>query len=122
MPHLTLEYSSNIIEQDNFTFLFQQCHKLLAEKLPTELASCKSRAFECKTFLVGDGHVSNAFIHVDLKVMPGRTQDNLQNIGQNLMELFTNHFLHSMKKLNLQITLEVSDLQLHYFKVETKKN
>lgn len=121
MPQLILEYSKNIIERDNLTTLFQQCHDLLAEALPTDLNSCKSRAIKCKTYVVGDGQLDNAFIHVSLKVMPGRTQDTLQNVGQRMMKVLENHFAQSLQKLKLQITLEISNLQPTYFKITSGK-
>jgi len=117
MPQLILEYSDNIIETGQFSHLLQKCHKSLVEILPTDLASCKSRIIECKSYVIGDGQANNAFIHVSLKVMPGRPQNILQSIGQEILEIMSNHFNESLCKLNLQITLEVSELQSTYFKI-----
>lgn len=117
MPQLTLEYSSNIFEKDNLVGLLQQCNQLLVETLPTELASCKSRAIECKIYAVGEGHPNNAFVHVELKIMPGRTQAILQNVGKKLLEILAKHFAVSLQQLQLQITVEINDLSPNYFKV-----
>lgn len=116
MPQLTLEYSSNIIETDNLTDLLQLCNHLLVTALPTELVSCKSRAIEYKIYSVGEGHPNNAFVHVNLKIMPGRTPDILQNVGEKMLELLAKHFAVSLQNLQLQITLEISDLSPNYFK------
>lgn len=116
MPQLTLEYSSNVIEKNHLTDLLQQCHQLLVNTLSTELVSCKSRAIECKIYSVGDGKPENAFVHVNLKIMPGRTASILQNVGQKMLELLAKYFAASLQKLQLQITVEIQDLSSSYFK------
>jgi 5-carboxymethyl-2-hydroxymuconate isomerase len=116
MPHLTLEFSANILEKNNMTSLFKECHVMLAHALPSELARCKSRAIESSFYYVGDGQPNNAFVHVSLKVMPGRSFDTLKNVGDNMMKILKDNFSESLKKLHLQITVEISDLQKTYFK------
>jgi 5-carboxymethyl-2-hydroxymuconate isomerase len=74
MPHIILEYSSNVVEPD-FSRLFKECHELLTGKLPTEMKNCKSRAVKCVNYYVGDGNADNGFVHVTLKIMPGRERD-----------------------------------------------
>lgn len=117
MPQLQLEYSTNVIEKNNFQDLFKDCHHLLATALPTNIDSCKSRAVECATYYVGNGHMNNTFVHTTLKVMPGRTPDTLKKIGEQLMDVLKSYFRESLDRLNLQITLEIIELQNHYFKI-----
>ena len=120
MPHLFLEYSNNIIESD-FADLFQRCHALLTDQLPTQLESCKSRALSHPIYYIGDGKPNNAFISMTIKIMPGRAPDLLQRIGNELMEIFRNHFSVSLTKLNCQITLEITKVDnLLYFKSSSK--
>jgi 5-carboxymethyl-2-hydroxymuconate isomerase len=120
MPQLQLDFSSNIIEKNNFSNLFRECHSLLEKMLPTDINNCKSRAIECKDFYLGDGNEANAFVHLLLKIMPGRSMDVLENIGEMLQEILKNHFSHSLKKLNLQITLEIMELEKTYFKLSSQ--
>lgn len=117
MPQLLLEFSSNVIEKSNLHNLFQECHTILAKTLPTDIDSCKSRGIECHSYYIGNGQPNNAFVHVTLKVMPGRSFEILQNLGIRLMEVLKNYFTESLKKKNLQITLEIIELQKTYFKI-----
>lgn len=119
MPHLVLEYSANVIEKNNFNALFQQCHALLAKLLPTDIHNCKSRTLECTSYYVGTGQPQNAFIHVSLKIMPGRDTDTLNQVAQALLSLFQDHFAESLQTLDLQITLEINGLPQTYFKLNT---
>jgi len=117
MPHLVLEYSANIIEKHAMDRLFRVCHETLAKELPTEINSCKSRALECSSYYVGSGEPGNAFIHAALKVLPGRTPEQLRHVGSKVMETLKSHFSESLQTLSLQITLEVVELPSTYFKV-----
>ncbi len=117
MPHLILEYSANIIEKKNLTTLLKKCHKTLAEMLPTDVTSCVSRAIECNTFCVGEGFEKNAFIHVSLKVKAGRTEETLQNAGNEVLEVLSDYFAETAKRFHLQITMEIGELSPFYFKL-----
>ena len=116
MPHLILEFSDNVIEQDRFSDLFQQCHQTLAEKLPTNLMSCKSRAIPLEHFYLGDGAESLAFVHGTLKIMPGRTEEVLNQTAEALMSLFKAHFQETAKARHLQLSLEIVSLNSPYVK------
>lgn len=117
MPQLILEFSANILEKENIELLFQDLHSILSKTLPTDLDSCKSRLYFTDTYCVGNGQSNNAFIHITLKVMPGRSPDTLKTLGDSMMELLKNYFSESLKKLNLQVTLEIIELQKTYFKI-----
>ncbi len=116
MPHLTLEYTANINEAVNFADLFQQCHQVLVAGLPTQLASCKSRAVVREHYYVGDGDPQNAFVTLTVKVMPGRKPEILDKVAQELLAIVQQHFILATAQLNLQITVEVAELSPHYKK------
>ena len=118
MPHIVLEHSSNLFEKHEITKVFHQIHAFLSEALPTNLANCKSRAYECKTCNIGNGDPKNAFVHLTLKILPGRPDGVLQALGKRLMDLLSVSFPHSMADLNLDITLEICELSTAYFKNE----
>src|SRR3990167_10567642 len=105
MPQLILEFSSNIIEKNDFTDLFQECHAALSQMLPTNIMDCKSRAIEYNNYFIGDMNKNNAFIHITLKVMPGRTTQILENVAAAIMQILKKHFAKSLHELKLQITL-----------------
>jgi 5-carboxymethyl-2-hydroxymuconate isomerase len=122
MPQLILEYSANVLEQNNFTQLFKTCHEILAQKLPADLGSCKSRAIQHNIYYVGNGEPNNAFVHVSLKCMEGRSEEILQNMTQEILNVLQNHFAGSLKKLNLQISLQLGELSAkRYFRVSSEK-
>ncbi len=116
MPHLILEYSENIIEEMEFSALFKQCHDLLVERLSTALKSCKSRAYLCEDYYVGDGNANNAFVHLTVKVMAGRSKELLNSTAESLLEILKIYFSESIQKLNLELSIEMTELHDPYFK------
>jgi 5-carboxymethyl-2-hydroxymuconate isomerase len=117
MPHLVLEYSENIIEKHNLKAFLQDCHVLLATTLPTTIPSCKSRAIECALYCVGEGAPDDAFVHLSLKILAGRSPDKIKQTGALLLDKLKKQFSGSINKLNLEITLEITELA-NYFKYE----
>lgn len=116
MPHLTIEYSPNILEKGSLSQLLKNLNSLLSEHLPTDLFSCKSRAIQFETYFIGDGDALNAFVHINLKVLPGRTMDKLTDLGNTMLNILYEFFYESAKQLNLQITVEINELSNRYFK------
>ncbi|WED42565.1 5-carboxymethyl-2-hydroxymuconate Delta-isomerase [Legionella cardiaca] len=116
MPHLTLEYSSNIGEKKSLSVFFAQCHAILASALPTNLASCKSRAICHDIYYIGNGHVANAFIHLDIKIMTGRSDNVLQKASEQIFQLLDSYFSESKKNLSLQLSVDLHELGKHYLK------
>lgn len=116
MPHLIFELSANISEKDHLSSLFEQCHHVLTENLPAQLSDCKTRSIVYDDYRAGDGSPEKGFIHANLNILPGRTPNTLNQVAEKLMALFHVYFSESMKRLNLQITLEISELTKFYFK------
>jgi 5-carboxymethyl-2-hydroxymuconate isomerase len=115
LPHFILEYSANVLTPD-FSAFFKECHSLLANQLPTKISSCRSRAIKCNDYRVGAGDAPYGFVHVTLKIMPGRTQAVLEATGQALLELLKNNFSASSQNVPLEISLEINEITNPYFK------
>ena len=115
MPHLILEHSANVLEKETFLTLFEKCHHLLAETLPTERKSCVSRAIEYDQYYVGEGRPNSAFIHVAVKVKAGRTAEVLKKTGEALLAAVKEHCLASSKQLLLKVSVEIVELGENYF-------
>jgi 5-carboxymethyl-2-hydroxymuconate isomerase len=112
MPQITLEYSDNVKVGDLKSALLG-LHQILSKMLPTQVESCKSRIIRHKDYLIGDGDERNAFVHVDIKIMAGRTEDVVNNTGKAAVEYLRDQFQDS-DGLNLQITVEISNLSAYF--------
>lgn len=116
MPQITLELSSNILENE-FTDLLLSIHHFISEQLPTELRSCKSRIVKQPAYVIGDANPQNAFVHLSIGVLKGRSVELKNAIASNIMEKLKTAFAQSLKQLDLQITIAIGDLPDVYLKL-----
>lgn len=119
MPQIMLECSNNVLETDLKPFLLE-VHQILAEKLSTDISSCKSRIIRHDEYVVGDNHLDNAFAHLSVSVLPGRSQDLLSQISVSIMDAFKRQFKRSLTELNMQLTLAVHQLPEIYLKLKSE--
>lgn len=110
MPHITLEYSNNVLEK-NLHNLIIRMHELLSAQLPTQLNNCKTRIIASDNYLIGDdNNKNNAFVHLSILVLKGRTVELKNAIASQLMQQLKEHFADSANKLDLQISVAIDDL------------
>lgn len=117
MPQIVLEYSSNVLERTGFANLFSTIHDLLHQQAGIKLDNCKSRAVVQDEFYIGDGHPSNAFVHLDIRFIEGRSDEVKQRVGIESLNRLKQFYEKSLARLDVQITVEVSDIKrISYFK------
>lgn len=110
MPHLTLEYSANITEQIDFQDLFRHFHKVLNETGGVNLGNCKSRAVVQNEHLIGDGDAGHAFVHLNVLLLAGRSQELKQKLTHELLDVLKRFFTESLEKFDVQITVDMRDI------------
>lgn len=115
MPHLTLEYSSDLPAEVASEALLLELHGIVAREGGIPIANCKSRAVERRCFAVGDGSSDESFVHLEVAYLEGRGDDVRRRVGEALLaELVT---AYGASKEVLQITVEVRDIRsAGYFK------
>lgn len=115
MPHLTLEYTDNIHTQINFEQLFSKLHTLLHELANAEINSCKSRAIKLTNYFIGDGSKPEAFVHLDISLLAGRTDQAKQELGKLALALLE-HYFHSETTLHtLQTSVKITDIPVEFY-------
>lgn len=115
MPHIILECSDNVIETDLKSVCIE-IQNILVEKLPTQLESCKSRIIRYRDYVLGNNDSNNVFVHVFIKIMPGREQTLINNVSEIILGKLKAFFIESLKILNLQLSVEINELSESYCK------
>lgn len=117
MPHLTIEYTSNLRPHAPFEDLFARLHATLADLGVIKKANCKSRAVRIDQFLIGEGAADSAFVHLDVRFLEGRAASVKQQIGKSLLVILRESFPPPENMRDLQITVEIRDIERGmYFK------
>jgi len=114
MPHLIFECSDEIKSKLPFKQIFIELHQMLSDLLPTQISSCKSRVFPYSQYLVGDDE-SKLFIHLTIKILPGRTTETKSKASERVLELLK-QVINDLRITNISISVEVLDLSVSYLK------
>ncbi|MGI9528321.1 MAG: 5-carboxymethyl-2-hydroxymuconate Delta-isomerase [Acidimicrobiia bacterium] len=110
MPHVRLEYSDDLIPVPDFPAVFARVHAVLNTTADAATANAKSRAIAVAGY-VGDGNVENAFVHLSIELMEGRSTDVKAAVSDQCLSIVEDAFSRAGQDRNLQITVAVSDLE-----------
>jgi len=111
MPHLTLEYTSNLAGTPPTKELMLGIHGVLNAVAGIDPANCKSRWREVEEWVVGFGDPASAFVHLDLRFLEGRPFEVQQAVGESVLDLLKAHFLPEPEGVDLQITVDVQEIR-----------
>ncbi|KTD12132.1 5-carboxymethyl-2-hydroxymuconate Delta-isomerase [Legionella jamestowniensis] len=115
MPHLILECSEKIALNINFNSIFNHLHQYLADNLPTQITSCKSRVRIYDNYFIGNEFEKNLFLHLTLKILPGRTPETKNRVCEYIHHYFKGLIRNSdLEKTS--ISIELLELSAFYFK------
>lgn len=82
MPHIILEH--NVDNEELVSTLYKSLHKTLSEQETIRPQAIKTRSIKVKDVIVGDG-ADALFAHVQLKLLPGRSEDLKLKMSQALL-------------------------------------
>ena len=115
MPQIVLEYSSNLPDNLNFKDLFGELHFVLQDVAGIRLDNCKSRTRVAENYFIGDGNARNAFAHLQVRFIEGRTVAVKQAVGERCLDILKQYYGESILATELQLTVEVDDLQRDFY-------
>ena len=75
MPHIIIEYSDNIENKMDLDALIEKVHATAIETGVFPIGGLRVRAAKRENYKIGDGHPDNGFVHVELKIGPGRDRE-----------------------------------------------
>lgn len=117
MPHLTLEYTSNLRDKAPDAELLLRLHRVLESVAGVRIDNCKSRWREVERWAIGKGEHESAFVHLDIRVFDGRPEEVRRTVGVAALDILRSQFLPAPEGVELQITVEVREIRRSlYFK------
>ena len=111
MPHITLEYSSNIRITKDFGALFGQIHQLLECSLKVNPLNCKSRIICHESYFIVDGNENHAFAHLQIKVLDKHPLEGKKELGSGAFELLRDFFKDEVDGLCFQPSVEIHEMK-----------
>ncbi|MGH1467332.1 MAG: 5-carboxymethyl-2-hydroxymuconate Delta-isomerase [Bdellovibrionales bacterium] len=90
MPHIILEHNST--DKALVAKTCELLHKTLSEQETVKLGSIKTRSVFIENLVLGDGTADEDFAHVQLKLLPGRTEKLRVQMSKALLEVLQSQF------------------------------
>ena len=109
MPHLIVEYSSNLRDTLDPPAFLARLHEVAVGTGAFPPMSLRSRASERTCFIVADGRPENSFIHITLRVRP-RAEAELRAIGQPVYDAVLAYLEPIFATTPLGLTFEVQEI------------
>lgn len=109
MPHVTVEYTDNIENEANIgEFLKKINESLISEGDAFSPGAIRSRAIKLTEYVVADGTgKDDAFVHVTMKIAPGRTAEVKKAACVHLFEMMQEHFNKQFADRYVALSLEL---------------
>lgn len=122
MPHLMIEYSPGVGDEDRIATLGQAVHAAMVDTGIFPLAGIRVRAYRAVFCIVADGHPENDFVAMTLSVGAGRSTDTLKAAGNMIFQaaqrvlddrLSAPHFALSLEIRVIDPELSWKDTPIH---------
>lgn len=113
MPHLKIEYTANL---DALTDIGALCkslsHTLVTMKdasgtLVFPLYGTRVLAYPAAQYAVADGEQGRAFVYMNMRVTPGRSDELIKAVGDELLAAAKAHLAPVVDKVPLRLTLHI---------------
>ncbi|MGS2723152.1 5-carboxymethyl-2-hydroxymuconate isomerase [Porticoccus sp. GXU_MW_L64] len=111
MAHFIVEYSANLDpEQLDLQGLFEKLHQTVLDTGLFPVAGIRSRAHRCEHFRIADGSSHFGFVHLEFKLGSGRSNEEKQQTGEQLLKTLKEHLQPLYESMGLAISFEMSEL------------
>jgi 5-carboxymethyl-2-hydroxymuconate isomerase len=119
VPHLTIEYSSNLEASSNVGELCKVLSKTLFETKLFELGAIRVRAYRADAYVVADDLPQNTFLDASLRIGVGRSVDDKKHVGEALFAALTKFFSPQLATPHFALSLEIREIDAN---LSWKKN
>ena len=113
MPHLVILYTPQLDRDTDMTAL---CHKLADTMIAQRDESGKAvfpvggtrvLAYPAAQYAVADGEQGRAFVYMNMRVTPGRSDELIKAVGDELLAAAKAHLAPVLDKVPLRLTLHI---------------
>lgn len=115
MPHLIANYSANLADLDQQKLL-KLVNTVLVETGLFSAHDIKSRIFKDEIFLIGLEDHQEAYVHLKLYILSGRTEAQKKMAGEALLlVLEQKNYMKSKIENSIQVCVEVIDMPREFY-------
>ncbi|MER6736911.1 5-carboxymethyl-2-hydroxymuconate Delta-isomerase [Streptomyces puniciscabiei] len=114
MPYLTIDYSSHLAPSLDACALVKELHPLVVEESGTS-GVCKTLLRPVQTYVGDEPSGEAVFVHVEVGLMPGRSQARKARLSESVLALLAKHLpVADGDEERVFLSVEVRDLAASY--------
>lgn len=110
MPQMIVEYSNNIQNLDAQRLMMDLNQALFDTSLIGHPDEIKTRTRANADFLIGFGETGQAYIHVCLAILTGRTAEQKTKMADALISALEAFKAYQTKELTVQLCVELTEM------------
>ncbi|RST88145.1 5-carboxymethyl-2-hydroxymuconate Delta-isomerase [Aquibium carbonis] len=110
MPHLTLEYSSNLDGQTDIQGLCDVALAAMVRSGLFELGAIRVRAIRCEAYAIADRLPENAFLDMSLRIGTGRSPEERQAAGSLIFAAVSEYLSPLLAEPHFALSFEIREI------------
>ena len=110
MPHIIVEYSSNLADGVDMRGLIDDLHRTVLQSGLFEPAAVRTRAAPRSLYRIADGAPENVFLHITARIRAGRTAGDRKALGASLLQTAKDAIAAQQTPPPVAVTVEVQEL------------
>ncbi|HEY4200653.1 MAG TPA: 5-carboxymethyl-2-hydroxymuconate Delta-isomerase [Devosiaceae bacterium] len=110
MPHMSVEYSSNLDESIDMTELCALISRTILGTGLFETGAVRVRAFRADHYAIADLLPENGFIDLNFRIGVGRTPDEKKQTGEAIFAAVSDHLAKQFATPHFALSLEIREI------------
>lgn len=110
MPHIIVEYSSNLDKSMDVPALLNALHQAMIDTGSAPLEGIRTRAERREHYCVADRNPDNAYVHIVVRMREGRPKEVYQKVAEMLMAAAEKSLEQTLQKHPMQLALEMHEI------------
>ncbi|MFZ5731689.1 MAG: 5-carboxymethyl-2-hydroxymuconate Delta-isomerase [Pseudomonadota bacterium] len=110
MPHLIVEYSTNLEKRISIRDLLKRVHEAALASGVFKIGGIRTRAEPRDLYLVADGDPDNAFIHIEGRIGKGRDAETRRRLAETLLGVLCDQMKSVFETTGLGLTVEIREI------------
>jgi 5-carboxymethyl-2-hydroxymuconate isomerase len=110
MPHIVVEYSANLEKDLDIAGLVDKVHEAVLASGVFELGAVRTRAERRDVYRIADGDPDNGFVHVDLRIAPGRDGATRKRVAEAVLDVVASATRQIFARSGLGLSVEVREI------------
>lgn len=119
MPHIIVEYSSNLDGAMDIHGLLNALHRAMIETGVADTAAIRTRAVRLEHYCIADLNPNNGFVQITVRMREGRPKEAYQKVGENLMAAAEKSLDRALASHPMQLALEIHEITQLTFRRNT---